>query len=1636
MKSVFISSTFKDMQAERDMLHERIFPRLRRAIGEYGEDIQELDLRWGVDTVEMSEEESGHLVLRVCIDAIDRCRPYIIVLLGERYGWIPEQQLVESLRDERVTAWYEEQMSITNLEIRYGALSEEETLKKCVFCFRDPKLIREIDAEHRSVYDAESPMHRERLNALKEQIRAKTDAVILDYEAGWDAEEGKVCGLEAFGEAIYELLAQMVKRDFAGQEIKNPKERLFLQMERMKEQYLSSYVVRYREELMALDQIWLYDHMKESIPDISETYLKRVIVKGEAGSGKSALMASVENVLRKLGWETILYFSGNSGCQSPDVLKGYVIYRLEEICGLPHEETDNGDERLRFLGEQAEGKKIYCFIDALDQLFEKEKDKRLDILDFCPNLYYVLSALSDYPVEESVKTYVWPFFTCQIEKFTMVERRNMVRVTALKRGKKLDHMITEMTVRESGAGNPLYLSMLLQRYFMMDQKEFEAAETLSPGMEGLHRYMEKLLLEMPDQVEPMAEYLLRTTGLRFGLGWFQEILNLLVLSRYGLSEQELEGILAVGGMRFLQVEFQQLVSYLYDVFVCREDGKWTFAHRLFQKAVLCSMSEEDRRAVWKLLIDYSLCHPEFLEREGFYYILEQRHPAGLLMIEQSDKWKTKFEVRDFIGNLVVNDRANRAYFMDLNEKVQTGTLDEFWLSFNTDNYPPEFGEFLFSIWSGMMRRDTLSAAVKYRCAVSLAIYFHRQGDQAEEGFRLLQRAEKCCEDMPEPEKSRKLSDIYVMRAIWRLNSSMGEAWEEAEEEFTGALKMLEPFLEWENMEERREVLRQDFQNKADYASFCGEYRGIFQEGMLEECLRKIDCLEEEVVDESFERWRVDFCTMLTRAYQADKNYDAEKSLSYGQRAMELSGELLRKNGCLQNVKLRLSAIENYVYCFKKGFRYPYLEEYLLLTRDTYSRYPSAYWKRELAYAECYFAHAVEEAVQNRSKVFPENLRNKAQKCWEEGFRLFEELLKTDYARKVFHNYEVFLSEKASLDEKRGYNRQALRLAGRAREVIDEAVRTTGDFYRKERELRDLDLVMAKALCDLCRPEEALYYARESVDMALKRQEKTGKVFAQTADAHLVYARTLYCLRRDEEALTACEKTEKAYADLADGLESEEARKACAELNYIRSRINLEQGRQAPAEEYLEAFEAFCGKDKNSWEYGQSLILRADYLAVKGEGEQAKAVFEQAYAFWVSRSKSEKTWLTERADYSVWKKNGYIYRSNSRSETGYYRRAVYYRLYCLYKKTALEGSWDGRLVTVLSYIDEEPEDTFYAEWIWLPANIPAFARLTAMVPEEVRKKWMPQKLLERPEADPEKQAACIASGEATKSLPGERILRETIGLYRQVKDSYLDYRTLLSRSERLSRQFQLDREKAGERAGISEKQQNLFANERTAAVRAWYPLLELCGIVYRCRDSLMEKELENLYRLSRNCFLYAGGYEEQDPKSEERVAWNVSPLSGELLELLSAAFGEEKKLFSTAQAARKAQNICALERYRRTGEKRYIACRLRELSELNEFVRGRGEKERAKLAGDIAEFLEEALAQDGPKLADILFEFLEAHEVLKEKMYAGVLEKLREAFMTAVAQLPDENISLQEQAEDFWLSGYRMKWERRLEELRK
>lgn len=75
---VFISSTFRDMFAEREELVKYVFPQLRKLCEQRSVTCSEIDLRWGIPNEETAEGK----VLPICLREIQRCRPYFIGLLG------------------------------------------------------------------------------------------------------------------------------------------------------------------------------------------------------------------------------------------------------------------------------------------------------------------------------------------------------------------------------------------------------------------------------------------------------------------------------------------------------------------------------------------------------------------------------------------------------------------------------------------------------------------------------------------------------------------------------------------------------------------------------------------------------------------------------------------------------------------------------------------------------------------------------------------------------------------------------------------------------------------------------------------------------------------------------------------------------------------------------------------------------------------------------------------------------------------------------------------------------------------------------------------------------------------------------------------------------------------------------------------------------------------------------------------------------------------------------------------------------------------------------------------------------------------------------------------------------------------
>ena len=81
---LFISSPFKDMQRERDLILKIVMPKLRKMCYERDLSLTVVDLRWGV-TAEQSEQSTA---LLLCLRELESSSLFV-GMLGERYGYSP-----------------------------------------------------------------------------------------------------------------------------------------------------------------------------------------------------------------------------------------------------------------------------------------------------------------------------------------------------------------------------------------------------------------------------------------------------------------------------------------------------------------------------------------------------------------------------------------------------------------------------------------------------------------------------------------------------------------------------------------------------------------------------------------------------------------------------------------------------------------------------------------------------------------------------------------------------------------------------------------------------------------------------------------------------------------------------------------------------------------------------------------------------------------------------------------------------------------------------------------------------------------------------------------------------------------------------------------------------------------------------------------------------------------------------------------------------------------------------------------------------------------------------------------------------------------------------------------------------------
>ena len=289
-RPVFITSTFRDLHAERDWLRAFVFPELDERLRSRRVRLEPIDLRLGVDTEAVTDEGARELeVLKVCLAEIKRSQPFLIGLIGERYGWIPPPAPMRAAAEEAGFAGDVAGKSVTELEITYGVLASPAQQQRSTFYLREPLPCDRMDPATAARYadshatDAGAAERVAKLAALKARLQDQLPDRLRPYAAVWDGHA--VGGLEAFGAQVLENLwrdldAETRERIGAAEPTWQESEREALQ--EFLEQRSTGFIGR-SAELERLQRL-----CRDDTSDV-----QALCLTGNAGAGKSALFATL-----------------------------------------------------------------------------------------------------------------------------------------------------------------------------------------------------------------------------------------------------------------------------------------------------------------------------------------------------------------------------------------------------------------------------------------------------------------------------------------------------------------------------------------------------------------------------------------------------------------------------------------------------------------------------------------------------------------------------------------------------------------------------------------------------------------------------------------------------------------------------------------------------------------------------------------------------------------------------------------------------------------------------------------------------------------------------------------------------------------------------------------------------------------------------------------------------------------------------------------------------------------------------------------------------------------------------------------------------------------------------------------------
>jgi tetratricopeptide (TPR) repeat protein len=584
------------MQAEREELLKRVFPRLRRWCAQRALTLSDVDLRWGI-TEEQSERGES---LPLCLAEIDRCRPFFLCLLGERYGWVPgRREFQPELLDQYPWIRNHPDESITEIEVWHGALNQAGG--QGLFYFRDPGYAESLPVDERSRYlevpteeevrnlgaeeaKRQAEHRRKKLTALKDRIRRSGQQVCDGYRDPVELADRVFADLSALIDRLFPPGAEPTALDREAAE----------------------------HESFAQSRAGIYIGRQEYFQQLNEFAQaaggEGLIVLGEPGSGKSALLANWLQLYRKAHPdELILYHALGATPYSSDgpAMLRRLLGEFRRRLGVEIEIPDRPEELTQaFITAlyPAARERVVLVLDGLNHLENRDGFSELLWLPQAlpPNLRLIASTLPGHELE-LLRRRQWQMLA--VQPLTSSERRELIVEVLRQAGKALgEQRLARLTLADACA-HPLFLRALLEELRVF----------------GVHERLDERIayyLSPPDsdgRQTPTAADLFDRILERYEVDYERErpglvgdTMRFLWASRRGLQEQELLALLGSGNQEPVPQAYWAPLYLAAEHALMYQAGRIGFFHHFMRQAVETRYlaTEEQQLACHRQLAEY------------------------------------------------------------------------------------------------------------------------------------------------------------------------------------------------------------------------------------------------------------------------------------------------------------------------------------------------------------------------------------------------------------------------------------------------------------------------------------------------------------------------------------------------------------------------------------------------------------------------------------------------------------------------------------------------------------------------------------------------------------------------------------------------------------------------------------------------------------------------------------------------------------------------------------------------------------------------------------------------------------------------------------------------------------------------